>query len=71
MDMHVRVDLTVKSRNTYESYLNRGVLDSLGKFKMSKIKPYHIVVFFKEQKENGERSLKGKYVMLKIFFPRL
>lgn len=37
---------------------------------MKSIKPYHFVVFFKEQKENGERSLKGKYVMLKSIFSK-
>lgn len=70
MDMYVKVDLTVKTRDSYKSLLNRGVLESLGKLKLNKIKPYHIVVFFKEQKESGEKSLKGKYMMLKSIFSK-
>lgn len=70
MGIYVRVDLTVKTRNTYESYLKHGVMESLGKLKMSKIKAIHIVEFFKDQKANNEKSLEGKYVMLKSIFAK-
>ncbi|MCS1384539.1 hypothetical protein [Lysinibacillus sphaericus] len=46
MNMYVKVDLTVKSRNSYESYLKNGILESLGSLQMDKIKTFHIVQFF-------------------------
>lgn len=70
MDIYVRVSLTVKTRNTYESYLKNGVLESLGQLKMSKIKTFYIVEFFKEQSVDNKKSLKGKYVMLKSIFSK-
>ncbi|WHY75734.1 tyrosine-type recombinase/integrase [Neobacillus sp. WH10] len=70
MDVYVKVKLSVKSKSTYESYLNNGVLESLGKLKMTKIKAFHIDVFFKEQMELNQKSLKGKYVMLKSIFSK-
>lgn len=70
MDVYVRVKLAVKTRNAYESYLNNGVLESLGEFKITKMKTYDIDVFFKEQGENDKKSLSGKYMMLKSIFSR-
>ncbi|MED4462682.1 tyrosine-type recombinase/integrase [Metabacillus fastidiosus] len=70
MDVYMRVKLAVKTRNAYESYLNNGVLESLGKFKITKIKTYDIDVFFKEQGEKNKKSLSGKYMMLKSIFSR-
>lgn len=70
MEMYVRPDLTIKTRNTYQSYLNNGILDFFGDMKISKIKTFHIVKFFKEQKEKKKRGLTGKYLVLKSIFSK-
>lgn len=70
MDMYVKPDLAIKSRNTYQSYLKNGILESLGDLKMAKIKTYHIVKFFKEEKEKGKSGLTGKYLVLKSIFSK-
>src|SRR5690606_26514247 len=38
--------------------------------KISKIKTFHIVKFFKEQKEKKKRGLTGKYLVLKSIFSK-
>lgn len=68
MDMYVKIDLSVKSRNSYESYLKNGILDSLGSLQMKNIKTFHIVQFFSKQKKENKKSLEGKYMALKSIF---
>ena len=34
--MYVRVDLSIKSRNSYESDLKSGIVDAIGHMQMSK-----------------------------------
>ena len=68
MNMYVKVDLTVKSRNSYESYLKNGILESLGSLQMDKIKTFHIVQFFTKQKKENKKSLSGKCMVLKSIF---
>ncbi|MFJ8517073.1 tyrosine-type recombinase/integrase [Lysinibacillus xylanilyticus] len=70
MDVYVRVDLAVKSRNNYESCLQGGILKYFNKMKLLKIKTFHIVNFFKEEKEQGKRNLNGKYMVLKSIFSK-
>ncbi|MFF2794089.1 tyrosine-type recombinase/integrase [Lysinibacillus xylanilyticus] len=70
MDVYVRVDLAVKSRNSYESCLKGGILKYFNNMKLSKIKTFHIVKFFKEEKEQGKRNLNGKYMVLKSIFSK-
>ncbi|UAW07769.1 site-specific integrase [Psychrobacillus phage PVJ1] len=70
MDIYIRTDLTIRTRDTYENYLNKGVIESLGKLKMSKIKTIHIVMFFNKQKESKSGSLEGKYMMMKSIFSK-
>lgn len=70
MDVYVRVDLAVKSRNNYESCLQGGILKHFNKVKLSKIKTFHIVNYFKEEKEQGKRNLTGKYMVLKSIFSK-
>lgn len=70
MDVYVRVDLTVKSRNSYESCLQGGILKYFKNMKLSKIKTFHIVNYFKEEKEQGKRNLNGKYMVLKSIFSK-
>ncbi|MGN4123498.1 hypothetical protein ACMGD3_00375 [Lysinibacillus sphaericus] len=38
--------------------------------KLSKIKTFHVVNFFKEEKEQGKRKLNGKYTVLKSIFSK-
>ncbi|RWR06704.1 tyrosine-type recombinase/integrase [Siminovitchia fortis] len=70
MDVYVKVNLMVKTRDAYNNYLKRGVMEGLGKFEMDKIRAYHIEMFFKKQKEDGAKSLQGKYMMLKSIFSK-
>ncbi|WP_419962144.1 tyrosine-type recombinase/integrase [Psychrobacillus sp. BM2] len=70
MDIYVRPDLSIGTRDTYENYLNKGVIESLGQLKMSKIKTINLVMFFNEQKENKGGSLEGKYMMMKGIFSK-
>lgn len=70
MDMYVRIDLAVKSRNSYQSYLKNGILDYFGSMKMGKIKTFHIVQFFTAQKKEKKKSLEGKYMVLKSIFSK-
>lgn len=70
MDMYVKVDLMVKTRDVYNNYLKNGVIDGLGKYKINKIKTFHVEKFFKKQKEEGAKSLQGKYMMLKSIFTK-
>lgn len=70
MDIYVKADLTIKTRNTYQSYLNNGVLEGFKGLILSKIKTFHIVKFFKEQKDAEKKSLTGKYLVLKSIFSK-
>ena len=70
LDMYVRIDLAVKSRNSYQSYLKNGILDYFGSMKIDKIKTFHIVQFFTAQKKEKKKSLEGKYMVLKSIFSK-
>lgn len=48
MDVYVRVDLTVKSRNSYESCLQGGILKYFNNMKLSKIKTFQIGESFRK-----------------------
>lgn len=70
MDMYVRSDLTVKTRNTYQSYLKNGILEYFKEMQISKIKTFHIVKFFRDEKAYGKKGLEGKYLVLKSIFSK-
>lgn len=70
MENYVRVDLAIGTRDSYNNRLNGGILEALGNKKMSQIKTYDIVVFFKEQKENKAPNIEGKYNTLKSVFAK-
>ena len=70
MEMYVNTDLSIRSRDTYRNYLNSSILDFFGDYKMSKIKTFHVIKYFKEEKELGRRSLTGKYLLLKSIFSK-
>lgn len=68
LDIYVRPQLSISSRDSYISYFNNGILESLGKVQMQEIKTFHLVKFFNDQKIEGKKSLEGKYMALKGFF---
>lgn len=70
MKMYVKTDLTIKTRDTYKSALEGGILDYFRGMKLSKIKTFHIVEFFAEQKRNKKRSLVIKFGCLKSIFSK-
>lgn len=69
-DIYVKTDLSINSRDTYESALNGGVMDKFKNMKMNKIKTFHIVEFFSKQKKDGEKNLRNKYTVLKSIFEK-
>lgn len=70
MDDYVRVELKVKSRNTYETYLNQGLVSYFDKMLLHKITSTQINLFFVQQKKLNARSLIEKHGLLKSMFNR-
>ncbi|RPJ94018.1 site-specific integrase [Rummeliibacillus sp. TYF005] len=70
MSDYVAVELKVKSRNTYENYLNNGLLEFFGMMKMHKITSTQINLFFVEQKKIKAGSIYEKFAMLNTMFNR-
>lgn len=70
MDNYVKVDLSIPTRDSYNSYLRSGILNTFGKMKLSKIKTFHIVEFINLQKKEGQRGLNGKFMVLKSIFSK-
>lgn len=65
---YVKVELKVKSRNTYENYLKQGMTDFFGQHLLSKITHTQVNQFFIEQKKAKAGSLVEKFVLLKSMF---
>lgn len=70
LDNYVRIDLSVKTKDDYLYHLNDGILDKLGKFKLGKIKTFHIVECINKWKETSEHMALSKYVTLKSIFSK-
>lgn len=68
MDMYVKQDLALRTAIEYQRTLNRGLLEFFGSMKLDKIKTFHVVKFFTEEKEAGKRGQRGKYICLKSIF---
>lgn len=68
MDDYVRVELKVKSRNTYENYLKQGIVNHFEKMLINKITSTQLNLFFIEQKKENAGSLIEKHVLLKTMF---
>ena len=68
MDDYVRVELKVKSRNTYENYLKQGIVDHFEKMLLPKITSTQINLFFIQQKKLNAGSIVEKYGLLKTMF---
>ena len=66
MEMYVKPQLSISSRDSYYSYFNNGILASLGKMQMAEVRTFHLVKFPKEQQAAGKKSLEGKYMALKF-----
>ncbi|MER2107290.1 MAG: hypothetical protein ABS949_10160 [Solibacillus sp.] len=68
MNLYVKEQLSISSRDSYTSYFKNGILDELGKKQMQEVRTLDLVNFFKKQKAEKKRSLEGKYMALKSFF---
>lgn len=65
---YVNIELKVKSRNTYENYLNQGLLEFFGIILMHKITATQINLFFVQQKKEKAGSIEGKFMLLNTMF---
>lgn len=81
MDIYVRVDLAIKTKDIYRFYLDGGkdetdkkmvgILEDMGDLKLSKIKTFHLVEFLKKWKESEKSSIVlGKHITLKSIFAK-
>lgn len=68
MEMYVKPQLSISSRDSYASYFNNGILNALGTMQIREVTTMDLVEFFKEQKAAGMKSLEGKYMALKTLF---
>lgn len=65
---YVKVELKVKSRNTYENYLNNGILGFFGLMLLHKIQTSQINLFFIQQKKSKAGSIVEKFTFLNMLF---
>lgn len=70
MENYVNVELKVQTRNSYENYLQKGLLDFFGNIPLHKITHTQINVFFTQQKKEKAGSIYEKYCLLKCMFNR-
>lgn len=68
METYVEVDLSPTTKSVYRNTLKSGNFECFFDMKMSKIKKFHIVNYFAEEKKAGNRSLVNKYALLKSLF---
>lgn len=66
---YVDPDLAVKTSENYR-YWTRSMRDFLGEFRLSKIKPLHIVEYFNNEKKEGRGCLRQKYICFKSIFSK-
>lgn len=70
MNIYVRPNLTVKTRDTYQSCLSNGIIQYFSWFKIRDIKTYHVEEFFASQRKDNAGALKGKYLCMCSIFSR-
>ncbi len=70
MDIYVRPSLSIKTRDAYDCYLRNGVLGYFSDMQLPRIRAFHVEEFFSQQKKNGQKSLGGKYLVLKSIFSK-
>lgn len=68
MEDYVRIELKVKSRNTYENYLKQGLLNFFGLMLINKISSTQINLFFASQKKEKAGSIVEKFTLLNTMF---
>lgn len=70
MDLYVKTELSIKTRDTYKVSLNNGILEDLGDHKLSNIKTLHLVECLKRWRERCPSVAKGQYTALKSVFSK-
>ena len=70
MQDYVNVELKVQTRDSYENYLKKGILDFFGQMLLHKITHTQINMFFVQQKKVRAGSIYEKYCLLKSMFNR-
>lgn len=70
MQDYVNVELKVQTRNSYENYLKKGIMDFFGHMLLHKITHTQINLFFVQQKKEKAGSIYEKYCLLKCMFNR-
>lgn len=67
--MYVDAELSVKTAENYR-YWTGTMMDVLGHLQMNKIKPFHIVQYFNNERKEGRGGLRQKYITLKSVFSK-
>ncbi|KOS61697.1 site-specific integrase [Lysinibacillus agricola] len=70
LDNYVRLDLSPATKSHYVRILNTGTFDMFDSMKMKKIKKFHIVEYFSEEKKEGRKNLSNKFSILKSIFAK-
>lgn len=68
MNVYVKVDLAINTRDAYNGALDGGILEYFRDMRMEKIKTFHIVEFFSKLKKDNKKNLSGKFICLKSIF---
>ncbi|WP_440894930.1 tyrosine-type recombinase/integrase [Amphibacillus sp. Q70] len=68
MNIYIKIDLSVNSRDAYAVALKGGILDKFENMQIKKIKTFHIAEFFAEQKKDNKKNLPNKYITLRSIF---
>ncbi|GAA5416233.1 putative prophage phiRv2 integrase [Paraliobacillus ryukyuensis] len=68
---HVKPNLTLTSKESYEYLLNDcGILNHFGEMKLKDIKKYHIVEYLANEQAENKPLIPNKYLLLKSIFAR-
>ncbi|MGE7091254.1 tyrosine-type recombinase/integrase [Lysinibacillus sp. NPDC048646] len=70
MDNYARVDLSPATKSHYLRILKPGTFEKFDNMKIKKIKKFHIVEYFSEEKKEERKNLGNKYNVLKSIFSK-
>lgn len=70
MDNYVRLDLSPATKSHYLRILNTGTFEKFDDMRMKKIKKFHIVEYFSNEKKEGRKNLSNKFSILKSIFAK-
>lgn len=70
MDHYVRVDLSPATKSHYLRILKTGTFNKFDNMKLTKIKKFHIIEYFSEEKKEDRKNLGNKYNVLKSIFSK-